>query len=533
MSNTIRIGATQMGKSTAIIKDCVQYAERRAGGLLVEDPHSTMAIELAAHLTARNIPFLYEKLSDTKRFLPFQFLKRSGQSDPWAKLAENEESARAFADVLVRRRGQMGLQNTPLIEEWIMAALELWLNQSEHISIAHLHHCFTPKHPVFDQLVENCTDGDTKHKFKLIEGMTALQRRSEIGSAQRILRIVLRSAAFALRCDGDFDIGQYLGNGGILIIEGKSLEGGSISEDAIRTTFGAMTLQVIQHVFKRTEGQRIRIVMDEANNYSLVGPYETKAMAECQKMGLDFDIGTQGIDFPTPEVLDSVLTNCHRHEWFKAGSDLVALKGSKDLGIPTLDEYKVHHSDERVNRFIKDYEVTEINKTGDWWRDDGSTGGSTGTQIMQKPVFEIESQITDHYQSLNDQVMLYQRELMTIGVGIRFVKDGSGIRKEHVQKLGEPYPCMPRLKEKRTRATIERIRKSRPFRSSQKLRSPETSLGLIGEKETRDSSTSSTIPQPSSNGSKQEFSPITMLLQEGQESSNNENAIKSTMSVES
>jgi hypothetical protein len=84
--------------------------------------------------------------------------------------------------------------------------------------------------------------------------------------------------------------------------------------------------------------RRILLVLDEAVNASLIGGagHEVRALAECQKMGLDMHILVQAPTFPNSHIASDVFTNCKRHEWFYAASAAVERKGMEDLGDTDL-----------------------------------------------------------------------------------------------------------------------------------------------------------------------------------------------------
>jgi len=79
--------------------------------------------------------------------------------------------------------------------------------------------------------------------------------------------------------------------------------------------------------------------MDEATNAGLIGAagHETRACAECQKMGLDMHILVQAPNFPNSQITSDIFTNCKRHEWYYAASAAVERKGLEDLGDPDLE----------------------------------------------------------------------------------------------------------------------------------------------------------------------------------------------------
>jgi hypothetical protein len=84
----------------------------------------------------------------------------------------------------------------------------------------------------------------------------------------------------------------------------------------------------------------VLLVLDEATNANLVGAagHEVRALAECQKMGLDIHILVQSLTFPNSQITDGVLTNCTRHEWLYAANAAVARKAADDLGNSDLEE---------------------------------------------------------------------------------------------------------------------------------------------------------------------------------------------------
>jgi len=350
--NTLIVGATLSGKSTAEAKKLTALALQTDRAIVVCDPHrDSLAFNFMRQLegACQEHRVAYDRLADTDRVLGWTFLAPSRNSDPAQKQAENDERIRAFADVLLRRRGLQGLADKPLIEEWTTAALRLWMHQEKPIPLIQLPFVFHPRHPVFRHAVEHCTDEETTWKFRELPRLSATALRNEVAPAERLLASVCSSPAFRLRSGGTFDLEAFLDSKGILILEGG---GEGLSEDAARTMFGAVILRVIQHV-KRNPAYRsgrpacrVQLVLDEANNFHLVGPYEMRALAETQKMGLDIDVLVQALDFPTEEIRNGVLTNCARHEWFRCGSADVARMGAEDL-LALLDPYKLHHREQR------------------------------------------------------------------------------------------------------------------------------------------------------------------------------------------
>ena len=59
-------------------------------------------------------------------------LRPSTNPDPVLRELENQMQAEAFVEILLSRRGGDSLASTPLLEEWIFASLQLYLNQSRY-----------------------------------------------------------------------------------------------------------------------------------------------------------------------------------------------------------------------------------------------------------------------------------------------------------------------------------------------------------------------------------------------------------------
>ena len=65
---------------------------------------------------------IYDRLYELDHYVGFDFLSPSTSRDPLRRGAENEHQIRAFVDILLRRRGQQSLSQSPLTEDWTMKA---------------------------------------------------------------------------------------------------------------------------------------------------------------------------------------------------------------------------------------------------------------------------------------------------------------------------------------------------------------------------------------------------------------------------
>jgi hypothetical protein len=127
------------------------------------------------------------------------------------------------------------------------------------VNFSHIFCVVHPRaHPTFNLLLRQCTDPEVASDFHSIaQGQV---RSSQCGSAERLICGVCGSPAFIARCGTIFDLSAFLGNAGILIVEGGS---DGISADAMRTIMGSLVLQIIQFVRTRpTPTPRVPLVLD-------------------------------------------------------------------------------------------------------------------------------------------------------------------------------------------------------------------------------------------------------------------------------
>lgn len=333
--NILRCGSTRSGKTWAELKFLVEAALLGFVALVVIDPHrDSLAGPLVAHLVAHGMQrrILFDRLSDVHRVLSWDFLPPSTASDLLVRDAENESNIRAFIDVLCRRRQVESVATSPLVEEGLLDVLWLYVEQDRRIPLTDIQFALSPRHPKFRQLLDHCTNPEIVHKFRAIA--RAKSSRSQLSAVSRFIKGVCSSPAFAVRCTAEptLNLGQVLNRDGIVIAEGG---GASLSDDAMRSMMGAIVLQVIRYVRTRPRPYPpVILAMDECTNAGLIGGsgYETRALAECAKMGLFFHILVQQLNFPNAAITEAVLANTLIHEWYFNANPAVRRKASVDLG---------------------------------------------------------------------------------------------------------------------------------------------------------------------------------------------------------
>lgn len=377
--NVLKVGGTGTGKTLSGVFDVMTSPDEAA---VVLDPHKQSLAEGVVTYAGGNL--LFDRLSDIRATLGYELLAPSGHPDLLQRQLENQRRAEAFVAVLLRRRNADSAAATPLLEEWVLAAIALYLAQAARKPLPLLPFAFLPGTDEFRWLLRDCADSATRHKFAQLEKLSPRALRAEVGSAARLVDSVFRSPAFAARARGGFDLGAFLQARGTLVVE----RGEDVGDDTMRAVMGAIVLLVVDHAKRRPRPHPpIRVYIDEATNARLVGGPELRGLAETRKNGLFWTLLVQNLDFP--DGPDAVLQNCHRHEWFGCPFHELARKAATDVAAglpPTAEESRA----ERVAR------------------------------------------LTD--------------EITTLPPGWRYVRDPAGARKEYVPLLPHPWPDWPGLR---------------------------------------------------------------------------------------
>ena len=390
LMNLVRVGATRKGKTQSAAKDVIDSPDWAE---VILDPHQHSLAETIMTHVEGNV--LFEKLSDVSLTLGFDFLSPSTAPDEARRAMENQQRGEAFCEILMRRRGSDGMAGTPLMEEWVMGAISLYLFQKVRLPLTILPSAFQTGSQEFETLVSGCTNRQSKAKFQQLAKMSPRAQRGETGSAVRLTNGVFRNKSFTARCRGDYKLGEFLQAKGKLVIE----RGEDIGDDAMRAIMGGINLLVIDHARRRPKPYPpIRIRIDEATNARLVGTPELHGIAETSKYGLYWEFMVQNLDFPGGA--DHVLQNCLRHEWFGCPFYELARKAAVDIvaGLPASEE-----------------------------------------------------------ESRADRISNLTTEMMNLPPGWRWVRDPEGSRKEYVPMLEHPWPDWADLRQDKLKEKLQWI----------------------------------------------------------------------------
>ena len=335
--NRIVVGSTRSGKSMAAIH-AILSAVMLGWAVVCIDPHSdSLGWNLLVQLTARGFRrrVIFDRLSCLDRVPGYNLIRSSNARCPLRRKSENEELRDQLVELASRRRGTTNLALNPQTEEFTHAAFDLLLQQDHPLEPDDPMYVFEPTSRELNRLIRHCTADLVRQKFQDIQ--SGKIRPNLYAASKRLIQGTVGSTAFRIRCGQSFDLGDFLNNRGVLIVEGGY---SGVSDDAKRTIMGGIILQTIQFIRRRRRARpRVLLCMDEATNAGLIGEagHEVRALAECQKWGLDCQILVQQ-PIQSKGISEQVFSNCVRHEWFYNSNVNVCRQAAADLGNPNAAE---------------------------------------------------------------------------------------------------------------------------------------------------------------------------------------------------
>lgn len=344
--HVLMVGGSGTGKTTQEIANLLAIANNKDSAIVVLDPHvNSLAYKFMSYCVAcgHHDRIIYDRLTDLDRVLTWDFLSPSRERNENKRRNQNSTRISQFTEVLLRSRGKASAADTPTISEWIKAALRLYLYQRKRRPLADIRYSFSFDHPTFQEMLEGCTDEDTRYKFE----STIDNRRGGYEATERLINELCESSAFLLRTQkpSRFDLTRHLDNKGILIVEGGS--GDDISTEALEAMLGAISQRVIGYCrarYARTKQEKphVTMAMDEATNYNMIGAAktETKALAECRKMGLGMHILIQSFNFPNEQIRKDVVQNCASIFCFRCDDYDTRAKLAQQLGKSEEHDYQ-------------------------------------------------------------------------------------------------------------------------------------------------------------------------------------------------
>lgn len=445
--HSVFFGATRFGKSKACLRmNSDRIGKRDSPAFVVCDPPGSMAEEFAIHALRKGLfasgKVIFDELAETANVPGYDFLTAPSNPDPDQQEAEIRERIFEAKAVMLRSRGMLDASKSPLIDEGLTAALNLYLYQKTPVAFSMLKRCFNKESDAHQYLVANCTNPEWVSKFKYYGSLPLQQWEYKCGPAQRVLDVICTSPQFRKRSLPTFDLTGFLNRGGMLLLSGKSK--GNLSRGDMGLLMGMVILMVIQAARSGQLSRRVVLIIDEGVNASLIDGHVARALAEAAKWGLEIQLIVQNpTRFPSPEIRDAVYQNCATQYVFKQVDHEAARYAASLIGIPNLEPLKVRYVEIRHRTIEDQFDLIEIpiessSVTED---EDGNKRVGKSQSVQKRPRrINVEDEIP-HYWSLDDQIQLYTQMIVNLEVGECFIRQGNYVTSEpkYIPLLEEPW----------------------------------------------------------------------------------------------
>lgn len=339
--NILVSGEPGSGKSYGI----THYALAHKGALFSGDPHERSTTRLLLEHATGNV--LYHNIGDDAHSLGYGFLKPPPASlprDVRAKLAHRK--AKQFTEILMSRRGG-NIASTPLIEEYTLGLLMLFLSQDPPKDPSIVPCGLLPGTPEFRALLRDCPLPDVRHKFQQLDGLSPRALRTEVGSTARLIESFFREDAFVAACrwSPHFELGRFIQDGGWLLFER-----GKADRDVAAVIIRGITRLYADHCESRPEPYPpVVCILDECTNVGTAKEAEQHIAAEDRKYGgphMWFIV--QYPNFYDPEAFFQV---CQEFHAYKCADEGYARKQAKKIAAAMGDFSQVDRITSELLRF--------------------------------------------------------------------------------------------------------------------------------------------------------------------------------------
>lgn len=465
------IGGSGWGKSEGTLNELMRIA--RSMAIVLFDPHGSLARKFMLHLLNEGMQHrvLYDRISDFDRLLAGFKFEQSVHPNLLKRESENSKRIMGLIDLMWRASKREGdVHAMPSMSEGADHALRLLMFQEEPVSLSLLPYAFRFKHPMCNQLIENCTDDDIAEEWRELQRLDRQHSdkilESKIGPIKRLTRQTFGLPAFRERCDGHFDIGQALLNKQIIIVDGS--DDGTVTKQSVTAVYGAMNLQIDQFLRKNfTQTGKpcpVLVVWEEAGATDIIGANEIDMLRELRKTGFAGWIINQDANFGPPEMWATIKSCTPEKVWYNPGDDVLGLDAAKSIAYRKLDPHRVKYVHESEKMIFDGWE--EVVRKGVSVSGDKKTESENFTERARyRPVRESRPE----FMSLDDQIKLEVQKIMCMGKGWRMIQNPDYVSQdpEYIDMLPDPWPeeFYPGCAEKKLRKAIAESQQRPEFKT--------------------------------------------------------------------
>ncbi len=451
------LGDRGAGKSEMLKNELLHVAKDGECAVLAPDPPGTMATEMMGQLSAHGMEerAIIEIARDTKTRLQWPFTEDSLLSGDDARIA-NEIMDEMFCQAFWSSRMERSGMSKPYTKRYLEAAAAIFRSR-DVVDIKRMLDVFNYPSLDFHDALSEAKDEAAVSVFRELARRAGKSRKvfnDEAGASARLVWEVVNSPVIYLRHGKGFDWLQALREKKQIYFDLSGVKKSAARSLTLFATHAAIAA-CIRHFNETGKPLNTIICLEEAGGTEILAPFILDSMRMWRKAGVYVWVASQTIFDFSQETLESLLSLTERHDWMhiNAGID----RAAKDLADPTFNPYEVYYTRETLHHDGYD-EIKNVSK-GRRKGPDGNWIEDTREGITYLGKYRPKIEETYKTPQLHEQE--FKTKLAQLKKGERFVKDYTGVRKEYVPMLEEPWPLG--LTDIRTRKAIARIRSSHHF----------------------------------------------------------------------
>lgn len=414
------IGETGAGKDNFVNTEALQIIREREKYLTMALPHPTDWQRLLGEMYAEHGDDMFnwttvDRIQDTDLVLMSEIIHVSRASDYWQREDENEGNAWLVVEMAAARRNMPGFEDHPVLEKGALLLPRIKQSLPRWISDSRVHWAFRPLSPTWKLCLETTTKSDIRYELESFQHFSRKERMSELEPIFRTFQSLVGTGAVARRTSRPptCDKRSHLNQAGVHLICGNGT-----SRDAFRTLVLADFADTVFLAHAGLEREGVYYI-NELVNYRLGNDFYARTLATSRYTGLDNWASVQSLNFPTPEITDSVLQNCDLYIGRCTNPKLADLMALALRGA--YDRHKVHHEEETV-KF--DPYVHHEQRVTHGWSGHRLSEATINTSTTEVPVVHHEKRIETRpvYESGDAQAFWQAADLQEAPVGTFWVK---------------------------------------------------------------------------------------------------------------
>lgn len=448
-------GSTSSGKTNGACVDLLEIAKTGQYWITAVFPHPQFGLKFIAELYALFGDELLdrliaERLSDTDRVIPRQFIFSSDHPDPFKRRIENDEYRSAFVDILLPMQEKVTIGDQPSKAENLDLAIGVKQNQDIWWPDSWMPYVLED-HSVHDHAKAHCTAEKELEDLKAAGRLKGKEHSMGPGSASRIMR-PMGNPVIEVRCCApeNFDWIAFKNKCGIHVILG-----GDVSDDALRIFCCSDYQRTVRAAKKRLLRPGI-IFRDEATNYGLFGNFEANTLSTGRAFGISDWHTVQIENYPTPDIAKGVNQNVEDYVLRQTDPE-EALKSARSLNA-TRDINQVHHEDVTY-RSVETGEV-EILTRKSTTKGEKKSVTESEQLLPRKRDEEVRRPV---FNQLSTQTEAMADSLMTSGPGECWIRpQGAAPYKKQLSLFPDSW-VFPGLAEAKAEECIARLKERHPY----------------------------------------------------------------------